>query len=236
MGNGCPGPPVRGRDPWSRPPRSVFPQVTDVLPDLGGGFRSSCVPLSPAVARTHDGRDSRRPRRFSWASGGPPAGAEGLLDVLAGDLVAAGYAVGVDGEQDTHAVPGAGSDLGGRGAGGQPQRQRGMAKVVGAAYRLGACPVPRHGCGAGLVPDPAVEAFAERAAAGAPEQPPVCGASEGPQVPAQEAGKLRGDRDRPDGAFRAVFEAARFAWRAVAGPGTRRPGKGCREGQLSPAA
>ena len=47
---------------------------------------------------------------FLWASRGPPAGAEGLLDVLAGDLVAVGYAVGVDGEQDTYAVPGAGSD------------------------------------------------------------------------------------------------------------------------------
>ena len=154
------------------------------------------------------------------------AGAEGLLDVLAGDLVAAGYAVGVDGEQDTHAVPGAGSDLGGRGAGGQPQRQRGMTKVVGAARRPGACPVLRDGCGAGLVPDPAIKAFADRAAAGTPEQPPVCGAPEGPQVPAQEAGKLRGDRDRPDGAFRAVFEAAGFAWGSVAGPGTRRPGEG----------
>src|ERR1035441_4455554 len=69
---------------------------------------SSCVPLSPAVARTHDGRDSRRLRGISWASGGPLAGAEGLLDLLAGDLVAAGYAVGVDGEQDTHAVPATG--------------------------------------------------------------------------------------------------------------------------------
>jgi hypothetical protein len=93
-----------------------------------------------------------------------------LLDVLAGDLVAAGYAVGVDGEQDTHAVPGAGRDLGGRGAGGQLQRQRGMAKVVGAACRTGAC-VARDGCGTGLVPDPAVLAFAERPAAGTPEQP-----------------------------------------------------------------
>jgi hypothetical protein len=60
-----------------------------------------------------------------------------LLNLLAGDLVVAGDAVGVDGEQDTYAVPGAGSDFGGRGAGGQPQRQRGMAKVVGAADRLG---------------------------------------------------------------------------------------------------
>jgi hypothetical protein len=50
----------------------------------GRRFRSSCVPLSPAAARTHDGRDSRRLRRFLWASGGPADGAEGLLDLLAG--------------------------------------------------------------------------------------------------------------------------------------------------------
>jgi hypothetical protein len=90
--------------------------------------------------------------------------AEGLLDVLAGDLVVAGYAVGVGGEQDMHAVPGAGSDFGGRGTGGQPQRQRGMAKVVGAACRPGAWQA-RDGRGTGLVPDPAVQAFAERPAA-----------------------------------------------------------------------
>jgi hypothetical protein len=51
---------------------------------------------------------------FLWASGGPVAGVEGFLDVLAGDLVAAGYAVGVDGQQDRHAVPGARRDFGGR--------------------------------------------------------------------------------------------------------------------------
>jgi hypothetical protein len=139
------------------------------------------------VARTHDGRDSRRLRGLLWASRGPLAGAEGVLNLLAGDLVAAGYAVGVDGEQDTHAVPGAGGDLGRRGAGGQPQRQRGMTKVVGSARRLGAC-LARDGRGTGLVPDPAVEAFADWAAAGPPEEPPICGASEVPQVPAQEAG------------------------------------------------
>jgi hypothetical protein len=49
--------------------------------------------LSPAVAWTHDGQDSWRPRRFLWASGGPLAGTEGLLILVAGDLVAAGYAV-----------------------------------------------------------------------------------------------------------------------------------------------
>jgi len=143
------------------------------------------------VARTHDGRNSRGVPAFWWASCGPRARAEGLLDVLAGDLVAAGYAVGVDGEQYMHAVPGAGSDFSGRGAGGKPQRQRGMAKVVGAACRLGAC-LAWAGRGTGLVPDPAIEAFAERAAAGTLEQPPIFGAPEGPQVPAQEAGKLRG--------------------------------------------
>ena len=67
-----------------------------------------------------------------------------------------------------------------------------MTKVIEAVGRLGACPVLRHDCGAGLVPDPAVEAFAERAAAGALEQPPVFGASEGLQVPAEETGELRG--------------------------------------------
>ena len=40
-----------------------------------------------------------------------------MLDLMAGDLVAAGYAMGVEGEQDTHAVPGAGSHFGGQGAG-----------------------------------------------------------------------------------------------------------------------
>jgi hypothetical protein len=51
------------------------------------------------VARTHDGQNSWRPRRFLWASGGHWVGPEGLLDVLACHLVAAGYAVGVDGER-----------------------------------------------------------------------------------------------------------------------------------------
>src|ERR1039457_7430700 len=106
-----------GRSPWTWSRRPVFPQVTGILPDLAGGFRSSYVPLSPAASRTQDGRDSWCPHGLLWASRGPWAGAEGLLNLLAGDLVAAGNAVGVDGEQDTHAVPGAGSDLGGRGAG-----------------------------------------------------------------------------------------------------------------------
>ena len=85
-----------------------------------------------------------------------------------------------------------------------------MTQIVGAARRLGACPVLRHGRGTGLVPDPAIEAFADRAAAGTLEQPPIGGAPESLQMPAQEASKLRGDRDRPDGAFRPVFEAARL--------------------------
>src|SRR6266571_1229524 len=96
-----------------------------------------------------------------------------------------------------------------------------MTQIVRAAQQLGAWRSTTQCCGAGLVPGPAIHAFAERAAAGAAEQPPIFGASEGPQVPAQEAGKLRGDRDRPDGAFRAVFEAAEFAWGAVTSPGTR---------------
>ena len=163
------------RGPWSR--RPVSPQVAGISPDLGGGFWSSCVPLSPAVPRTHDGRNSWRPRGFLWASGGPAAGAEGLLDALAGDLVTAGYAVGVGGEQDMHTVPGAGRDFGGWGAGGQPQRQRGMAKVVRGGAPARCVPGP-DGRGTGLVPNPAIRAFAERPAAGTLEQPPIIGAPE----------------------------------------------------------
>ena len=114
LGDRVPGTAVRGRDPWSRSP----------WPGISAGRR----------------RVTGSGWRFQVQLG-PLAGAEGPVDVLAGDLVAAGHAVGVGGEQDTHAVPGAGSDLGGRGAGGQPQRQRGMAKVIGAACRLGACRV-----------------------------------------------------------------------------------------------
>ena len=124
------------------------------------------------------------------------AGVEGFLDVLAGDLVAAGYAVCIDGEQDADAVPGAGSDFGGRGTGGQPQRQRGMTQVVGTQARRA-----RQGRGTtGLMPDPAVAAFAERSAAGAPEQPPVSGGPIGVQMPEQQPDELRGDRDCPAGA------------------------------------
>ena len=40
-----------------------------------------------------------------------------------------------------------------------------------------------------------------------PEQPPIFDVTESPHVPAQEAGKLRRNRDCPAGAFGAVFEA-----------------------------
>ena len=45
----------------------------------------------------------------------------GQLDAPAGDLVVARDAMSVGGQQDTHAVPGAGGDFGRRGTGGQPQ-------------------------------------------------------------------------------------------------------------------
>ena len=95
--------------------------------------------------------------RRSWCSGGPSGRAEGPVDVLAGDLVAAGDAVGVEGEQDTTLCPArAAVSAGGRGAAGQPQRQRGMAQVVGAAHPPGRLsPPPGMAAGAGLVRHPA---------------------------------------------------------------------------------
>jgi hypothetical protein len=114
----------------------VFPQVTGGFPVLAWRAGSRGVPLCPAVTRTHDGRNPSGFPAFWWASCGPRARAEGLLDVPAGDLVMAWYAVGVDGEQDIHAVPGAGGDLGRGSTGGQPQRQRRVPQVVRAQYRV----------------------------------------------------------------------------------------------------
>jgi hypothetical protein len=98
---------------------------------IGRYFRSSqaCNRIwaegsGPAVSRwVQLGTDAWRTgfltsAQLSVGQRGPLAEAECLLNVLAGDLVAAGYAVRVDAEQHTHAVPSAGSDLGGRGAGG----------------------------------------------------------------------------------------------------------------------
>ena len=101
------------------------------------------------------------------------AGAQGVLDQPVGDLVLAVDAVGVDGQQHGDAVPGAGGDLGGRGAGVQPEGQGGVAQVVGTAGQPGGGQLRAEGQGAGGVPGAAVDRFAERAAAGAAEQPPV---------------------------------------------------------------
>ncbi len=65
--------------------------------------------------------------------GGGPGEGKGVFDGLVGDLAVAGDAVGVDTEQDVDAVAGAGGDLGGRRAGGQPQGQGGVPQVVRAA-------------------------------------------------------------------------------------------------------
>ena len=66
-----------------------------------------------------------------------------------------------------------------------------MTQIVGAVCLSGACLA--DGRGAGLMPDPAVEAFAERPASGTPEQPPVCSAPVSAQVMAEQADKLRRD-------------------------------------------
>ena len=107
---------------------------------------------------------------------------------------------------------------------------------IGAEVSIQLCPVESSCCGAGLVQDPGRSGFRCAGRRGHPEQPPIFGASEGLQVPAEEAGKLRGERDRPDGAFRAVFEAARFAWGRRCQSRHAPTGQGRGECQLSPAA
>jgi len=65
------------------------------------------------------------------------SGVEGTLDLPVGDVVLAVDAVGVDGKEHGDAVPGPLCDLGGGGAGVQPEGQGGMPQVVGAAGKSG---------------------------------------------------------------------------------------------------
>jgi hypothetical protein len=98
---------------------------------------------------------------------------QGAVDEVVGGLFLAGDRMGVDGVQDGGAVPGAGCCFLGCDPGGEPQRQCGVAQVVGAAGERGVGQARAERGGACGVPGAAVGAFAEDAAAGAAEQPPV---------------------------------------------------------------
>jgi len=79
--------------------------------------------------------------------------AERVGDALAGGISLPVDAVGVDLEQDRDAVPGPAGDLGGGHPGVEPQRDSGVAQVVGAAAERGAAlRVGERGL-AGLGPD-----------------------------------------------------------------------------------
>src|SRR5712692_7011274 len=121
-------------------------------------------------------------------------------------------------------MPGAGGDLGGRLAGGQPQGQGGVAQVVGPADQRGGGQGGAEGRGAGGVTGAAVGAFVQDPAAGGAEQPPAGGGAAGLNVTAQEGDELRRDGHSPDGSLGTELEAAVLVRGAVAGPcaaGTR---------------
>ena len=71
---------------------------------------------------------------------------------------------------------------------------------------------------AGGTPDAVVGAFAEDAAAGAAEQPPVRCGPELAQVRPERVGQDRRDRHGPDSPVGTMLEATRFMWRAGTGP------------------
>ena len=123
---------------------------------------------------------------------------EGVLDLLTGDVFVAVEAAGVDGVQDGDAVPGAGGNLGGRAGGGQPQRQGGVPQVVRPAGQAGGGQDGAERVAAGGMPGADVDRFAEHAAAGAAEQPPVGCRAEPVQVLAQQRDQDRWNRDDPD--------------------------------------
>ncbi len=92
---------------------------------------------------------------------------ESVFDPLADVVLLAIDAVQVDVVQGPDAVPGAGGDLGGRAGGVQPQGQGGMSQVIRAAGERGSGQLRTEGGLAGGVPGPAVDRFAEHAAADA---------------------------------------------------------------------
>ncbi len=144
---------------------------------------------------------------------------EGVFDPLADDVFVAVDAVQVDLVQDAGAGTGPGGDLGGFPAGVQPQGQRGVPQVVGAAGYRGGGQVRAERGPAGGVPGAAIDRFAENAAAGAAEQPPVRRGAEGVQVLAERGDQDGRDGDDPEGAVGAVLEAPRLKRGAGAGPG-----------------
>src|ERR1700720_2515770 len=110
--------------------------------------------------------------------------AESFLDPLAGDVLLAVDAMHVDGLQDADAVPSPCGDYAGRGARAQPEGQGGVPQVVRPQGERGAGQNWAERSVAGGMPDPAVQAFAEHAAAGTAEQPPVRRRAVIAQVPA----------------------------------------------------
>jgi hypothetical protein len=111
---------------------------------------------------------------------------EGVYDPLADGVFVAVDAVQVDLVQDTGAGTGPGGDLGGFPAGGEPTGQRGVPQVVGAAGDRGGGQLRAERGLAGGVPGAAVDRFAEHAAAGAAEQPPVRTSNEVTETPPME--------------------------------------------------
>jgi len=163
------------------------------------------------------------------------SGVERMLNLPVGDVVLAVNAVGVNGQERGDAVPGSLRDLGGGGACVQPERQRGVPQVVGAAGKSGGSRCGLEDLCAGGVPGAAVTAFAERYAAGSAEQPVVgCGAVAA-EVVAEHGDQDGRDGNGPDRSLRPVFEAALFVAGAVAGPGCGGAGRGPGEGEHPPA-
>ena len=89
---------------------------------------------------------------------------ESVFDLLADVVLLAVDAEQVNVVQDGCAVPGAGGDLGGRAGGVQPQGQGSMPQVIRADER-GSGQFWAEGGLAGGIPGPAVDRFAEHAAA-----------------------------------------------------------------------
>ncbi len=147
---------------------------------IGGADGPAHVHIADRGRVGADGAHNRSLSRTVTASG---VRIEGGLDPLADQVILAVGAVQVDVMQDTGAGPHPRGDLGGRAAGVQPSPQGGVPQVVRAAGERGGGQFRSEGGLACGVPGAAVDGLAERAAAGAGEQPPRAPSHEESRAP-----------------------------------------------------
>jgi hypothetical protein len=139
-----------------------------------------------------------------------PAGSQGFFHAAADRVVLAGDALGIDPEQNVHAVTGPRGDLWGRDAAVEPGRHCGVPKVVWPARERRGNLWLRQTCSPCDTPDPAVKTFRQGATTDTSEEPAIRCRPMLVEVTAQQGGQLRRARNYPDLVNTPMLQLTRF--------------------------